>query len=224
MDPAVQQQAAQFQGRQAARAVQTQSREMMREAMQTLQQQAENELARTLDKNQAKRLKEIQLQVQGPGAVLREDIAERLEIREDQHAEIQAVLAQANMARRDIMQKNFQFMRSLVPNQAAGGNPPAPGGQPVANAPADAAAGGAQTPKLDRLAKLGKADVAVAADAAVPTGRTTGVSIGMPSRKPWSSLRLKPRWKKLARRFKKSRGSFAIASTPWFSRPWIDVR
>jgi hypothetical protein len=144
VDPAQQQQAAQFQGRQAGNAVQQQGWQMMREAMQQLQHESESALASTLDKYQVKRLKEIQLQVQGPGAVLREDVAERLEINEEQHAEIQAVLNDANTARREIMQKNFQFMRTLVPNQPAGGNPPAAGAQPDANAPAAAAAGGAQ--------------------------------------------------------------------------------
>src|SRR5208283_3502948 len=98
---------------------------------------------KVLDKNQVKRLKEIQLQVQGPGAVLREDVAEKLEINEEQHAEIQTILNESNTARREIMRTNFQFMRTLVPNQPAGGNPPAAGGQPDPNAPAaDAAQGG----------------------------------------------------------------------------------
>ena len=148
VDPAVQQQAAQFQGQQAANAVQAQGWQMMREAMQELQQESEGNLAKVLDKNQVKRLKEIQLQVEGPAAVIREDVAEKLEINEEQHAEIQAILNEANTARRQIMQKNFQLIRSLMPNQPAGGNPPAADGQPDPNAAADAdaaaAAGGAQ--------------------------------------------------------------------------------
>jgi hypothetical protein len=146
VDPALQQQVAQFRGRQAANAVQGQGFQIMREAMQELQQESESALAKVLDKNQVKRLKEIQLQVEGPAAVIREDVAEKLEINEEQHAEIQTILNEANTARRQIMQKNFQFMRSLMPNQPAGGNPPAADGQPDPNAPADAAAtaGGAQ--------------------------------------------------------------------------------
>ena len=141
IDPAQQQQAAQFQGRQAANAVQAQGFQMMREAMQELQQESEGELARVLDKNQVKRLKEIQLQVEGPAAVLREDVAEKLEINEEQHEEIQGILTQANAARREIMRTNFQFVRSLMPNQPAGGNPPAADGQPDPNAAATPAAG-----------------------------------------------------------------------------------
>ena len=139
VDPALQQQAAQ----RAADAVQAQGFQIMREAMQELQQESEGNLAKVLDKNQVKRLKEIQLQVEGPAAVIREDVAEKLEITEQQHAEIQTVLDEANTAWRDIRRKNFQFMRSLMPNQPVDGNPPAADGQPDANAPA-AAAGGAQ--------------------------------------------------------------------------------
>ena len=144
VDPALQQQAAQFQGQQAANAVQAQGFQLMREAMQEVQQESEGNLAKVLDKNQVKRLKEIQLQVEGPAAVIREDVAEKLEITEEQHSDIQAILTEANTARRQIMQKNFQLVRSLMPNQPADGNPPAADGQPDANAPAAAAAGGAQ--------------------------------------------------------------------------------
>src|SRR5208337_364942 len=91
--------------------------------------------------NQVKRLKEIQLQVEGPAAVIREDVAEKLEITEEQHAEIQTILTEANTARRQIMQQNFQLVRSLMPNQPAGGNPPAAGEQPDPNAAATPAAG-----------------------------------------------------------------------------------
>jgi len=141
IDPAQQEQAAQLLGRQAANAVQAQNFQMMREAMQQLQNQSESELARVLDKNQVKRLKEIQLQVEGPAAVLRADVAERLEINEEQHEEIQGILTQANAARRELMRTNFQFVRSQMPTQPAGGNPPAADGQPDPNAAATPAAG-----------------------------------------------------------------------------------
>jgi hypothetical protein len=151
VDPALQQQAAQFQGRQAANAVQAQSREMMREAMQALQQESEGALAKILNKTQVKRLKEIQLQVQGPSAVLRDDVAEKLEITDDQRAEIQNVLNEGNAARRQIMQKNMQLFRTIMPNQPGGGNPPGAGApDPNGGAPdpngADPAAGQAGGP------------------------------------------------------------------------------
>ena len=141
VDPALQQLAAQFQGQQAANAVQAQGFQLMREAMQEVQQESEGNLAKVLDKNQVKRLKEIQLQVEGPAAVIREDVAEKLEITEEQHAEIQTILTEANTARRQIMQQNFQLVRSLMPNQPTDGNPPAAGEQPDPNAAATPAAG-----------------------------------------------------------------------------------
>ena len=60
--------------------------------------------------------------------MIREDVAEKLEITEEQHAEIQTILTEANTARRQIMQQNFQLVRSLMPNQPTDGNPPAAGG------------------------------------------------------------------------------------------------
>jgi hypothetical protein len=135
VDPLVQQQAAAIQGRMAGTMVQQQGFMMMRQAMQQLQQASENDLARVLDKTQFRRLKEIQLQAEGPPAVLREDVVERLEITPDQHAEIQEVLKTANQTRRQMMTKNFQFMRSIMPApapDAAGNDPGAAGGQPGA--------------------------------------------------------------------------------------------
>ena len=148
VDPAQQQQAAQFQGQQAGNAAQAQGWQMMREAMQQLQHETDGQLARVLDKTQFKRLHEIQLQAEGPGAVLREDVAEKLEINEEQHAEIQGILQEAGKARREVMRKNFQFMRSLMPHprrrESAGPGGPAAdaaaaaedGGQPAAGAAA----------------------------------------------------------------------------------------
>ena len=199
VDPAVQQQAAQFQGRRAANAVQAQGWQMMREAMQELQQESEGNLAKVLDKNQVKRLKEIQLQVEGPAAVIREDVAEKLEINEEQHAEIQTVLNEANTARRQIMQKNFQFMRSLMPNQPAGGNPPAAGGQPDPNAPADADAAATRRSPGRPGRPTGQGGRGGRGGRGGANGQNRPRLIPRRCRKPWSSPRSKPRWKRLAR-------------------------
>jgi len=128
IDPAQQQQAAQFQGQQADNAARAQGRQLMREAMQQLQHESEGELARVLDRNQVKRLKEIQLQVEGPAAVIREDVAEKLEITEDQHAEIQDIVNEAKATRRQLMAKGWEMMRSLMPPPPGGGNQPGQGG------------------------------------------------------------------------------------------------
>jgi len=83
-DPAAAQQAQQGQGQAGANGAQAQGWQMMREAMDQLQNESDRELGKALDKNQVKRLKEIQLQVEGPFAVLRPEIAEKLELGEEQ--------------------------------------------------------------------------------------------------------------------------------------------
>ena len=70
----------------------------MTAAMNELQQMSERDLGRVLDKNQVKRLKEIQLQMEGPFAVLRPDVAEKLELGEDQVAQIQEIRNESNQA------------------------------------------------------------------------------------------------------------------------------
>ena len=68
---------------------------MMREAMQQLQHESDRELARVLDKNQFKRLKEIQLQVEGPSAVLRETWPRSSRSTRSRTREIQEILKRA---------------------------------------------------------------------------------------------------------------------------------
>jgi hypothetical protein len=118
-DTIAREQAARFQGQMAGDAVQNQSRQMMRGTMQEFQQECEHELARVLDKPQCKRLREIRLQVEGAGAVLRDDVAEKLQLREDQRAEIQEIVTQTNAARRELMRKNWGLLRSRMPTLPA---------------------------------------------------------------------------------------------------------
>ncbi len=130
MDPTAREQAAKLQGQMASDVVQNQSSQMMREAMEEFQQESECALARVLDKAQCKRLREIQLQAEGAGAVLRADVSEKLGIREDQRAEIEDIVNQSNAARSELMRKNWDFVRSMMPvtvlNQAADGQPDDP--------------------------------------------------------------------------------------------------
>lgn len=134
VNPLMQQQAAIAQGKMAANAARQQGFMMMRQAQQQIQQQAERDLAKILSGAQMKRLKEIQLQAEGPGAVLRPDVAPRLDITEEQAAEIQQVVAEAGQMRRQLMTKNFQFIRSIMPN-GRGGNGPGGGGGGAPAAP-----------------------------------------------------------------------------------------
>ena len=75
---------------------------MMREAMNELTQNAEASLGKILDKSQAVRLKQIQLQLQGPGVIMREDMMEKLGIDESQ---IQ-MLEEVRSGHRDAQREN----------------------------------------------------------------------------------------------------------------------
>ena len=98
---------------------------MMREAMQQLQHESERDLGRVLDKNQVKRLKEIQLQVEGPFAVLRPEVAEKLELGEEQVAQIQEIQNESNQARRQVMAAGRQIFAGFRKNQHGSNNQPA---------------------------------------------------------------------------------------------------
>jgi Spy/CpxP family protein refolding chaperone len=96
----------------AARAAQFQ---MMREAMTELRQSAETSLGRILNKAQVNRLKQIQLQLEGPEALVRrEDVQEKLNIDEAQVAMMQEIVnenrnlgRETGRARRDMMKVAF---------------------------------------------------------------------------------------------------------------------
>ena len=87
---------------------------------------AESSLAKILDKSQVIRLKQIQLQLQGPGVVLREDMMEKLGIDESQVQMLQEIRSdhrdaqrENGRARRDIMQAVFA---KATPSQNNGQN------------------------------------------------------------------------------------------------------
>jgi hypothetical protein len=139
-DPVAEQQAQQAQVQARANNAQAQGWQMMREAMGQLQQESEGSLARVLEKNQVKRLKEVQLQVEGPFAVLRPEIAEKLELGEDQIAQIEEIQNASNEARRQTFAANRDvfagFRKSQQGNNQPGANPA------DTNAPADPAQNG----------------------------------------------------------------------------------
>jgi hypothetical protein len=99
---------------------------MMRQAMDELTQTAEASLGKILDKSQVARLKQIQLQLQGPGAILREDMMEKLGIDESQIQMLEGVRSdyrdaqrENGRARRDVMKAVFA---KANPNQNNGQN------------------------------------------------------------------------------------------------------
>jgi Spy/CpxP family protein refolding chaperone len=126
-DPAAAQQAQQAQQAEVqaqVNNVQAQGWQMMREAMDQLQHESERDLARALDKNQVKRLKEIQLQVEGPFAVLRPEITEKLELGEEQVAQIQEIQNESNQARRQAFAAGRDVFAGFRKSQQGNNNQP----------------------------------------------------------------------------------------------------
>ena len=219
MDPAMRQQMARAQGRMAANGVQQQGFMMMRQVMQQLQQAGESSLARILDKNQMKRLREISLQSAGPAAVLREDVVEKLEITPDQVTEIQQTVNESNQARRQLMAQSFQFMRSLMPA------PPPGNGQAANNGAGNGQGGGrrrgqqgqggqgtqgAQAGQMRKQARVHRqakphkqarpgSKARMVREEATGEGRTVG-SIPRPCARSWSNPKSRRRWTKLSSR------------------------
>jgi hypothetical protein len=146
-DPAAAQQAQQALAQAQVNAVQAQGWQMTRQAMEELQHESERDLTRALDKNQFQRLKQIQLQVEGPFAVLRPEIAERLELSEEQVAQIQEIQNESNQARREAFTANREIFAGFRKNQGGGGNPAAAdtNGDQAQNANPQAGNGNPQT-------------------------------------------------------------------------------
>ena len=84
---------------------------MMRETMNEIRQSGEQSLAKILDKGQIARLKQIQLQLAGPGVVFREDMIEKLNINEDQHAMLQELRTEQRQTQQEIRKSQREFFR-----------------------------------------------------------------------------------------------------------------
>ncbi len=93
--------------------------------MNELRQGAESSLGRILDKGQVGRLKQIQLQLEGPTAVLREDVMDKLQIDEAQVALIREVAGENRDAGQAMRRSRFEAMKTafarLNPDAAARG-------------------------------------------------------------------------------------------------------
>jgi hypothetical protein len=124
--------------------------QMMREATQELQQSAEQSLAKLVGKAPFARIKQIQLQLEGPGALVRDDMAEKLLLDEPQVEMIRELLDEHRQAQREMWTSRRQFFvqargNNPDPNRAnQGGN----GGNPGDGANAD---NGAQRPNRPRF-------------------------------------------------------------------------
>lgn len=140
--PAQLQQMAEMQQQQQERMVQMQGREQMRQALDGIQRQSDQALAKILEKEQMTRLREIQLQMEGPFAILSNNqLAQTLSVTPQQFAEIRDVQTQDRQRQGQLMQQSraiFEAARNAA--QPDAGAQAAAGAQPGAQAGAQAGA------------------------------------------------------------------------------------
>lgn len=84
--------------------------EGMRESMTKLQESADKQLATILSEDQVKRLREIQIQLEGNRAILRAEVQKALGLREDQKQKIAG-----------IQQKSQEELQALIEEMRGGG-------------------------------------------------------------------------------------------------------
>jgi hypothetical protein len=102
--------------------------------MTQLEQGSEQSLAKILDRSQYSLLKQIQLQLAGIPGLLQPDMVEKLNLNEDQVAQIQNLLAESGRARMENGRARFDMMKQAFPdafnpNNGQNGGPPNGGGQ-----------------------------------------------------------------------------------------------
>lgn len=108
-----------------------------RDAMTKMAKESEDAVLDVLTPEQIQRLKQIELQIEGPTAVARPEIAKRLNISPPKQQEIALIMEQMNMAIDEIARLQRERMRERF--QAFGG----PGGRGGPGGPGGAQAGGA---------------------------------------------------------------------------------
>lgn len=94
----------------------------MRESMTQLDQQANATLAKILTAKQYQRLNQIQIQVQGINALVRPDVAEKIQLDETQVEAIQGVINDRRTAQREVFAKQGEVFRSFRPKNGGGPN------------------------------------------------------------------------------------------------------
>jgi len=88
----------------------------MREAMDELRQSAEQALAKILSRGQLNRLRQIQLQLEGPSALVRDEIAEKLNLDESQVEGIRELMSERRQAQRESFAARGNIFRQMRPN------------------------------------------------------------------------------------------------------------
>jgi hypothetical protein len=116
-DPIAAQQQAQLQARMANNELRAESRQLMMMATRQLQMQTQQQLGKILDRNQMRRLRQIELQMDAPFTVLDPEVAEHIELGDDQAMEIQPIMAQASAAKRQTINRIRNLMSSFMRTQ-----------------------------------------------------------------------------------------------------------
>jgi hypothetical protein len=100
--------------------------QMFRASEQELTQNTESALAKILDKTQVARVKQIQLQLDGPDALLRDDMIEKLNMTDEQLEQIRELRNERRQASREVQKSRGEFFAKLMPppdnNAQNGGN------------------------------------------------------------------------------------------------------
>jgi hypothetical protein len=100
------------------RAVQQEQRAALRESMNQLQHVAEQSLVKIIGTPAYARIKQIQLQLQGPQALLQEEMIEKLSISEEQVEQLQELLNGRRQAQREEGRARFDLMKAAFPAPA----------------------------------------------------------------------------------------------------------
>jgi hypothetical protein len=100
--------------------------QMFRASSEEINQNAESALGRILEKPQVTRIKQIQLQLAGPQALVRDDMIEKLNMTEEQIEQIRELRNEERQLSGEVRKTQGEFFRNLMP-------PPADNGQADAN-------------------------------------------------------------------------------------------
>ena len=159
----------------------------MRETMSQLRLSAESSLGKILDKGQVSRLKQIQLQLEGPWVVLREDMIEKLNLTEEQVEMLTEIRDGQRQKQREMQKTNREafdaVMKQVNPdfngfgrgnrgNRGGGGAGGAGGGG--AGGGGGAAGGGAAVEAVAVVAVVAVGRTAIARRSMTPRARRCG--------------------------------------------------
>jgi hypothetical protein len=103
---------------QEQRAIQREQRAVLQEQMNQLQRVAEQALVKIIGTGAYGRIKQIQLQLQGPGALLSDEMKEKLNLSDEQVEQLQELINGRNRARFEEGRARMDLMRAAFPAPA----------------------------------------------------------------------------------------------------------